>query len=109
MYKAKRKADGKIDRFKARLFAQGYSQEAGIDYDEVFAPIARYNSIRCVLAIANQLNLEVHQMDVKSAFLNGELEDEIYMKQPEVYVDEKYPKKVRKLNRSLYGLKQYAR
>ena len=108
VYKAKRKADGKIDRFKVRLVAPGYSKEVGIDYDEVFAPVA-INSIRCVLAIANQLNLEVHQMDVKSAFLNGELKDEIYMKQPEGYVYEMYPKKVCKLNRILYGLKQSAR
>ena len=78
----KRKADGTADRYKARLVAQGYSQEAGQDYDDTFAPVARYNSIRSVLAIANQLNLEVHQMNVKTAFLNGDLEHEIYMEQP---------------------------
>ena len=109
VYKTKYKANGQIDRFKARLVAQGYSQEAGVDYDEVFAPVARYKSIRSVLAIANQLNLEVHQMDVKSAFLNGELEDEIFMKQPNGFVDKRYPAKVCKLNKSLYGLKQSAR
>ena len=109
VYKTKYKANGQIDRFKARLVAQGYSQEAGVDYDEVFAPVARYTSIRSVLAIANQLDLEVHQMDVKSAFLNGELEDEIFMKQPSGFVDKRYPAKVCKLNKSLYGLKQSAR
>lgn len=109
VYKAKRKSNGDIDRYKARLVAQGYSQEAGVDYDEVFAPVARYTSIRSVLAIANQLDLEVHQMDVKSAFLNGELSDEIFMKQPEGFVDENYPKKVCRLKKSLYGLKQSAR
>ena len=109
VFKTKRKASGEIDKHKARLVAQGYSQEAGVDYDEVFAPVARYKSIRSVLAIANQFNLECHQMDVVSAFLNGELIDEIYMKQPEGFVNEQHPTKVCKLNRSLYGLKQSAR
>jgi hypothetical protein len=109
VFKTKRDASGEIDRFKARLVAQGYSQEHGIDYDEVFAPVAKYKSIRSVLAIANQYNLEIHQMDVKSAFLNGKLEEEIFMKQPEGFVDEKNPNKVCRLNSSLYGLKQSAR
>ena len=109
VYKAKRNANGDINRYKARLVAQGFSQEAGIDYHEVFAPVARYKSIRSVLAIANQFNLEVHQMDVVSAFLNGELEDEIFMRQPEGFVDPNNSTKVCKLNRSLYGLKQSAR
>ena len=109
VYKAKQKANGDIDRYKARLVARGFSQEAGVDYDEVFAPVARYNSIRSVLAIANQLDLEVHQMDVKSAFLNGDLENEIFMKQPEGFVDSENPDYVCLLKKSLYGLKQSAR
>ena len=109
VFKTKRKANGEIDKFKARLVAQGYSQEAGVDYNEVFAPVARYTSIRSVLAIANQFDLEAHQMDVVSAFLNGELEDTIYMKQPEGFIDPDNQTKVCKLNRSLYGLKQSAR
>ena len=109
VYKTKRKANGEIDKFKARLVAQGYSQEAGVDYNEVFAPVARYTSIRSVLALANQFDLEAHQMDVVSAFLNGELEDDIYMRQPEGFVDPENPSKVCKLKRSLYGLKQSAR
>ena len=109
VYKTKRKANGDVDRYKARLVAQGYSQVAGIDYDEVFAPVARYTSIRSVVAIANQLDLDMHQMDVKCAFLNGELEEEVYMKQPEGFVNQRYPKKVCRLKRSLYGLKQSAR
>ena len=88
VFKTKRDSEGNVDRFKARLVAQGYTQEAGIDYDEVFAPVARYTSIRTVLAIANQLDLELHQMDVKSALLNGNLENDIFMKQPEGYIDE---------------------
>ena len=69
-------------------------------------PVARYSSIRSVLAIANELNLNVHQMDVKAAFLNGELDNEIYMKQPEKYVNKEHLNYVCKLNKSLYGLKQ---
>ena len=109
VYKIKWKANGEIEKYKARLVAQGYTQEEGVDYNEVFAPVARYKSIRTVLAIANQFDLEAHQMDVVTAFLNGELEDEIYMKQPEGFVDSKNASKVCKLLRSLYGLKQSAR
>ena len=109
VFKVKRNADGSVSRYKARLVAQGYSQEAGLDYDEVFAPVARYSSIRSVLAIANKLDLEVHQMDVKTAFLNGDLENEIYMEQPEGYVDREQSEMVCKLRKSLYGLKQSAR
>ena len=109
VFKMKYGADGKVERYKARLVAQGYSQEEGIDYNEVFAPVARYSSIRTVLAIANQMNLEVHQMDVRSAFLNGNLEEDIYMAQPEGYIDENKPNMVCKLKKSLYGLKQSAR
>ena len=109
VFKVKHGSDGEVDRFKARLVAQGYTQEPGIDYKEVFAPVARYNSIRSILAIANQLDLEVHQMDVKSAFLNGNLAEEIYMKQPNGYIDKNNPHMVCKLQKSLYGLKQSAR
>ena len=109
VFKIKRNADGTVSRYKARLVAQGYSQEPGEDYDEVFAPVVRYNSIKTVLAIPNQFDKEVHQMDVKTAFLNGELENEIYMKQLEGYVDKDRPGMVCKLQKSLYGLKQSAR
>ena len=76
----KKNTDGTVSRYNAHLLAQGYSQEPGEDYDEVFAPVARYNSIRTGPVIANQLDLEVHRMDFKTAFLNGEFENEIYMK-----------------------------
>ena len=109
VYKVKRNAEGNVDRFKARLVAQGFSQEKGADYKDVFAPVARYNSIRVVLAVANALNLELHQMDVKTAFLNGKLEEDIYMAQPEGCIDKDKPDMVCKLNKSLYGLKQSAR
>ena len=107
VFKEKRGADGNIDRYKARLVAQGYSQKQGVDFEETFAPVAKYNSIRTVLAIANELNLDVHQMDVKTAFLNGDLDAEIYMKQPEGFIND--PTKVCKLRKSIYGLKQAAR
>ena len=93
----------------ARLVAQGYSQQQGVDYNEVFAPVTRANSIRVILSIANALNMEIHQMDVKTAFLNGRLDEEIYMKQPKGYIENEHPDYVCKLQRSLYGLKQAAR
>ena len=109
VFKLKKNVDGSISRYKARLVAQGYSQQAGLDYNEVFAPVARYTSIRTVLAIANALDLELHQMDVKTAFLNGELDSEIYMEQPDGYIDKQRPNMVCKLQKSIYGLKQSAR
>ena len=105
----KRKADGSLDRHKACLVAQGFSQEQGIDYQEVFSPVVRYTAIRSLLALGNALDLEMHQMDVKTAFLQGELDSEIYMMQPPGYVDESKPKHVCKLRKSIYGLKQAAR
>ncbi len=109
VFKVKYKADGSVERHKACLVAKGCSQKPGLDYEETFSPVARYTSIRSLLAIANQLNLEVHQMDVSTAFLNGELEEEIYMSQPEGYVKEGEQELVCKLNKSIYGLKQSSR
>ncbi|MCP3667284.1 MAG: hypothetical protein GY696_33120 [Gammaproteobacteria bacterium] len=108
-FKIKRDADGKIDRFKARLVAQGYSQEYGIDYAETFSPVARYTSVRMVLSLANQLDWEADQMDVQTAFLNGTLDEEIFMKQPVGYVEPGKEDFVCKLKKSLYGLKQASR
>ena len=94
---------------KARLVAQGYSQTQGVDYEEVFSPVVRYSSIRTLLALANAQNLEIHQMDVKTAFLNGSIEHNIYMSQPEGFIDPDHPDYVCKLKKSIYGLKQSAR
>ena len=107
--KAQRTVDGDVDRYKARLVAQGYSQRRGLDYKEVFSPVARYSSIRTLLTLANAQDLEPPHMDVKNAFLNGSIEHDIYMSQPEGYIDPKHPGKVCKLKKSIYGLKQSAR
>lgn len=98
---------GKPVRYKARLVARGFSQEYLSDYNETFAPVARISSFRFMIAFANQFNLLIHHMDVKTAFLNGELKEEIYMKIPEGIVGK--DNYVCKLNKSLYGLKQAAR
>lgn len=109
VFKVKHNSDGTVNRFKARLVAQGYSQSEGIDYQEVFSPVVRNTTIRSLLAVANIYNWEIHQMDVHTAFLQGELQDEIYMKQPSGYVDKDRPEFVCKLKKSIYGLKQAAR
>ena len=107
--KVKHDENGSVNRFKARLVAQGYSQVKGVDYEEVFSPVARNTSVRSLLALANAHDLEIHQMDVKTAFLNGSLDCEIYMSQPEGFVDPDRPNHVCKLKKSIYGLKQSAR
>ena len=83
VYRIKYKADGSIDKYKARLVAKGYAQQEGIDYDETFAPTAKWNTIRVIMALAAQLGWKLYQMDVKSAFLNGDLTEEVYMTQPQ--------------------------
>ena len=96
-------------RYKARLVAKGYSQKKGIDYDEIFSPVVRHTSIRLVLALVASWDLHLEQMDVKTAFLHGDLEEEIYMEQPEGFVQPEEEKLVCKLTKSLYGLKQAPR
>ena len=106
VFKIKRHADGSIDRFKARLVAKGYSQQYGLDFTETFAPVVRFSSLRAILAIAAAADYDIHQMDVKTAFLNGDLAEDIYMEQPDGYCAAgSEANHVWKLNKSLYGLK----
>ncbi|KAH9698737.1 hypothetical protein KPL71_024118 [Citrus sinensis] len=100
------KADGSIDKYKARLVIKGYRQREDLDYFDTYTLVTRINSIRVIIAIAALRNLKIHQMDVKTAFLNGDLDEEIYMKQPEGFIAPGQEKKVCKLVKSLYGLKQ---
>ena len=109
IFKIKFGLDGNPDIFKARLVAKGFTQVYGIHYEETFAPVAMQRSIRIILAIAAYNDYEIWQMDVKTAFLNGFLEEDVYMTQPEGFVDPNNPKKVCKLKRSIYGLKQASR
>ena len=109
VFKRKIKPDRSIERYKARLVAKGYSQVKGIDFEETYAPVAQMKSIRTIIAIATELDLELQHMDVKTAFLNGDLEEEIYMLQPEGFVVPGMENKVCKLKKALYGLKQAPR
>lgn len=109
VFKLKKDKDGKLEVFKARLVAKGYRQVHGVDYDETFSPVAMLKSIRIMLAIAAYYDYEIWQMDVKTAFLNGVLTETVFMTQPEGFEDPKNAKKVCKLKKSIYGLKQASR
>nr|BDI54541.1 retrotransposon protein, putative, Ty1-copia subclass [Triticum aestivum] len=109
IFKKKTDADGNVTIYKARLVAKGYRQVQGIDYDEIFSPVTKLKSVRIMLAIAAYYDYEIWQMDVKTAFLNGYLKEELYMMQPKGFVDPKNANKVCKLQRSIYGLVQASR
>ncbi|GJY82790.1 retrovirus-related pol polyprotein from transposon TNT 1-94 [Tanacetum coccineum] len=109
VFRNKKDKHGITTKNKARLVAQGYSQEEGIDYDETFALVARMESIQIFLAFATYMNFKVYQMDVKSAFLNGKLKEEVYVKQPPDFESSEFPDYVYKLDKALYGLKQAPR
>jgi hypothetical protein len=86
VYKLKKGVDDKVERYKARLVAKGYSQKEGIDFHDIFSPVVKTISIRIVLALVALLDLELEQLDIKTSFLHGELDEEIYMEQPEGFV-----------------------
>ena len=109
VFKRKTDMDGKLHTYKARLVAKGFKQTHGIDYDETFSPVAMLKSIRILIAIVAYYDYEIWQMDVKTAFLNGNLLEDVYMTQPEGFVQSKDSNKVCKLQRSIYGLKQASR
>ncbi|WVZ80792.1 LOW QUALITY PROTEIN: hypothetical protein U9M48_028243 [Paspalum notatum var. saurae] len=109
VFKNKQGENGMVVRNKARLVAQGFCQKEGIDYEETFAPIARLEAIRILLAFAASKGFKLQQMDVKSAFLNGFIEEEVYVRQPPGFESAKFPDRVYKLRKALYGLKQAPR
>ncbi|WJX96077.1 hypothetical protein P8452_77325 [Trifolium repens] len=109
VFKKKTDMDGKVHTYKARLVAKGYKQIHGVDYDETFSPVAMLKSVRILLAIAAYHDYEIWQMDVKTAFLNGNLLEDVYMTQPEGFDIPNEAHKICKLQRSIYGLKQASR
>ena len=109
LYKVKFAADGSIEKHKAQFVARGFSQVEGIDYDETFAAIARYTSILTIMAIAAEMGWRIHQMDVKTAFLNGILEEEVYIEQPQGFEVFRRDTHVCCLWKALYTLKQAPR
>lgn len=109
VYKTKYNPKGEIDCFKAQLVAKGYKQKPDIDYFEVFASVARMDTIHMIISLATQNQWKIFQMDVKFSFLNGVLEEEVYIEQPSGYLQQGSEGKVYKLNKALYGLKQTPR
>ncbi|BBG96481.1 transposable element gene [Prunus dulcis] len=109
MFKTKLNLDGSVQKNKARLVAKGYVQKPGIDYNETFAPVARLDTIRTLIALAAQKGWKLYQLDVKSAFLNGKLQEEVYVEQPEGFVIQGKEDRVYRLHKALYGLKQAPR
>lgn len=109
IFKIKRDADGKVVKHKARLVAKGYAQQHGVDFDEIFAPVTRLETVRLLLALSAQNSWEVHHLDVKTAFLNGEINEEVYVAQPDGYVKKGKERFVYKLLKALYGLRQAPR
>jgi len=105
VYKVKHNADGSLSRYKARLVTKGYAQTYGIDYEEIYSLIAKMTTVRAIIVMAAAKGWSLHQMDVKNAFLHGDLQEEVYMEQPLGYVNQTHPNLVCKLKKALYGLK----
>ena len=109
VFKNKTDENGIVIKNKARLVAKGFNQQEGIDFEETFAHVARMEAIRIILAYATYMNFKVYQMDVKSAFLNGKLKEDVYVQQPPSFESTEFPNHVCKLDKALYGLKQAPR
>ena len=109
VFKLKHRADGSVERYKARLVAKGYSQCPGLEFSQVFAPTAKWAALRAILALAAIEDLELYSLDISTAFLNGEMDHDVYMQQPEGFQDHFGSGYVLKLIKSLYGLKQAGR
>ena len=105
IYKVKKIANGSVENYKAIFVAGGFSQVEGIDYEETFSPVARYSSIRSILALSVHMGRNIHQMDVKTTFLKGFIEEEVYIEQPEGFETFENESHVCRLKRALYGLK----
>jgi hypothetical protein len=106
LYKVKHATDGNIEKFKAQFVARGFSQKEGVDYEETFAPVARYTSIRFIMSLASVFGWHLYQMDVKTTFLNGLIEEEVYINQPRGFEVHGHETHVCRLKKALYGLKQ---
>jgi hypothetical protein len=109
VFRNKQDEDGVVTRNKARLVAKVYAQVTGLDFEKTFAPVARLESIRILLAYAAHHSFKLFQMDVKSAFLNGPIKEEVYVEQPPSFEDDRYPDHIYRLSKALYGLKQAPR
>ena len=105
VFKTKKDSNGNVERYKARLVAKGFTQREGIDYNETFSPVSSKDSFRIIMALVAHYDLELHQMDVKTAFLNGDLDEEVYMQQPQGFIESGKEHLVCKLKKSIYGLK----
>jgi hypothetical protein len=105
LLKIKHDANGSIEKYKARFFARGFSQKEGIDYEETFTPMARYTSIRTIISFVAKMKWKLHQMDMKTSFPNGVIEEEVYIEKPQGFEVEYRKSHVCRLKKALYGLK----